>query len=68
MSMPRTIEELAQMLAARDGISYEEELAAIHFAAAEMEAAFFNGDLNLAEDILRSDLGLEPDFLDLFIY
>ena len=26
MKMPRTIEELAQMLAARDGISYEEEL------------------------------------------
>ena len=68
MSMPRTIEELAQMLAARDGISYEEELAAIHFAAAEMETAFFNGDLTLAEDILRSELSLEPDFLDLFIY
>lgn len=68
MKMPRTIEELAQMLAKRDGISYEEELAAIHFAAAEMEAAFFNGDLNLAENILRSDLGLEPDYLDLFIY
>lgn len=68
MKMPRTIEELAQVLAARDGISYEEELAAIHFAAAEMEAAFFNGDLNLAESILRSDLGLEPSYLDLFIY
>ena len=66
--MPRTIEELAQMLAARDGISYEEELAAIHFAAAEMETAFFNGDLNLAESILRSDLGLKPNYLDLFIY
>lgn len=68
MSMPRTIEELAQMLAARDGISYEEELAAIHFAAAEMETAFFNRDLALAEDILRVELGLEPSYLDLFIY
>lgn len=68
MKMPRTIEELAQMLAARDGISYEEALAAIHFAAAEMEAAFFNGDLNLAESILQSELSLEPDYLDLFIY
>lgn len=68
MSMPRTIEELAQMLAARDGISYEEELAAIHFAAAEMETAFYNGDLALAEDILRTELSLEPDYLDLFIY
>ena len=68
MKMPRTIEELAQMLAERDGISYEEELAAIHFAAAEMEQAFYEGDLSLAEDILKSDLGLEPDYLDLFIY
>ena len=68
MKMPRTIEELAQMLAERDGISYKEELAAIHFAAAEMEQAFYEGDLSLAEDILRSDLGLEPDYLDLFIY
>lgn len=68
MKMPRTMEELAQMLAERDGISYEEELAAIHFAAAEMEQAFYEGDLSLAEDILRSELSLEPDFLDLFIY
>lgn len=68
MNMPRTFEELAQMLAARDGITYEEELAAIHFAAAEMETAFFNGDLTLAEDILRIELGLEPSYLDLFIY
>lgn len=66
--MPRTIEELAQMLAKRDGISYEEELAAIHFAAAEMETAFYNGDLVLAEDILKTELGLEPDYLDIFIY
>lgn len=68
MGMPHTIEELAQMLAARDGISYEEELAAIHLVAAEMETAFCNGDLTLAEDILRIELGLEPEYLDLFIY
>ena len=68
MNMPRTLEELAQMLAARDGLTYEEELAAIHFAAAELETAFYDGDLVLAEDILRVELGLEPDYLDLFIY
>jgi hypothetical protein len=68
MSMPRSISELAQMLAERDGISYEEELAAINFVAAEMETAFCNGDLTLAEDILRVELGLEPSYLDLFIY
>ena len=66
--MPRTIEELAEMLAKRDGISYNEEMAGIKETAEEMEEAFYNGDLNLAEDILREDLGLEPDYLDIFIF
>ena len=66
--MPKTLEELAVMLSKRDGISYEEELAAIRDAAADMEYAFYNGSLDEAEDILRESLGLEPDFLDLFIF
>lgn len=66
--MPRTLEELAEMLAKRDGISFEEEMAAIRNAAADMETAFFNGNLDLAELILQEDLGLEPDYLDLFIF
>jgi len=66
--MPKTIDELAEMLAKRDGISYEEELAIIRDAAADMEHAFYNGSLDEAEDILRMDLGLEPDYLDLFIF
>lgn len=65
--MPNTIEELAQMMSKRDGISVEEELEAIRIAAIDMETAFYNGDLDLAEDILASDLGLEPDYLMLFI-
>lgn len=66
--MPKTIEELATLIAKRDGISYEEGLAAIRDTAAEMEEAFINGDLDLAETLLREDLGLEPDYLDLFIF
>lgn len=62
-----TFEELAQMLAKRDDIDFEDELTAINFAADEMETAFYNGDLALAEYILRTELGLEPDFLDIFI-
>lgn len=65
--MPRTLEELAKMISKRDSISYSEALAAIRDVAAEMELAFMNGDLDGAEDILRMDLGLEPDYLDLFI-
>ena len=66
--MPKTLEELATILSKRDGISYEEELAAIRDAAINMEHAFYNGNLNEAEDILREELGLEPDYLDLFIF
>ena len=62
-----TFEELAQMLAKRDDMSFEDELIAINFAADEIETAFYNGDLGLAEDILRADLGLEPDYLGIFI-
>jgi hypothetical protein len=66
--MPQTLEELAEMLAKRDGISFEEEMAAIRDTAADMEMAFFNGNLDLAELILQENLDLEPDYLDLFIF
>lgn len=66
--MPKTLEELAQMIAKRDSISYEEALAAVRDCAVELEGAFYRGDLFEVEDILRMDLGLEPDYLDLFIF
>ena len=66
--MPRTLEELAEMISKRDEISYEEALTSVRDAAADMEHAFYNGNLNEAEDILHEDLGLEPDYLDLFIF
>lgn len=68
MKMPRTLEELATMLAKRDGVSFEEAFAAIRDCAGAMEFAFINGDLDGAETILREDLGLEPDYMDLFIF
>ena len=66
--MPKTLEELAQMIAKRDNISYEEGLAAVHDCAAEMESAFMRGSLDEVEDILRTSLSIEPDYLDLFIF
>ena len=66
--MPRTLEELAKMIAKRDDISYNEALMAVRDCAADMEHAFYSGSLDLAETILREDLGLEPDYMDLFIF
>jgi len=65
--MPQNLNELATMMAKRDGLTVEEEMETIRLAAIDMETAFYNGDLGLAEEILRSDLGLEPDYLMLFI-
>ena len=66
--MPKTLEELATMISKRDNITYNEALVAVRDCAAEMEQAFYNGSLTEAEDILREDLGLEPDYLDIFIF
>ena len=66
--MPKTLEELASMISERDKISYTDAMAAVRDCAADMECAFFNGNLDLAEQILREDLGLELDYMDLFIF
>ena len=66
--MPKTLEELAQMIAERDGISYNEAVATVKDCAIDMEHAFYNGSLDEAEDILKDYLGLEPDYMDLFIF
>ena len=66
--MPKTLEELAQMIAKRDNISYNEAMSAVRDCAAEMELAFMDGSLDEAEEILKDTLQLEPDYLDLFIF
>lgn len=65
--IPNNIQELAEMMAKRDNLTVEEELNTIKIATLDMETAFYNGDLGMAEDILKDDLGLEPDYLMLFI-
>lgn len=65
--MPNNIEELIQMIARRDNISENEAREMVNIAKLDMETAFYNGSLDLAEDILASELGLELDYLMLFI-
>lgn len=66
--MPNTFEELAELISKRDNITFEEALRSIRDCAAEMEHAFYTGNINEAEDLLRMELGLEPEFLDIFIF
>ena len=67
-AVPRTLEELASMIATRDNISYNEALITVRDCAADMEHAFYTGNLDEAEMLLKDYLGLEPDYLDLFIF
>lgn len=66
--MPRNLKELAQLIANRDGISLNEATIVVEECANDMQHAFYNGSLDEAEDILRDYLGLELDYLDLFIF
>ena len=61
------MKELAELIARRDGISLNEAIIAVKECAVEMERAFYDGSINEAEDILADILGLEPDYLFLFI-
>lgn len=65
--MPKTIDELIKMIAERDNISIAEAKDMIRVAAVDMETAFMNGSLDEAERILSDELGLELDYLMLFI-
>lgn len=65
--MPRNFDELARMIARRDGISIEEAYEAIKETEDMLQEAFAAGSITMAEDILASELGLELDYFDLFL-
>lgn len=65
--MPMDIDELATMIACRDGISVDEAYEAIEETQDMLQEAFAAGSITMAEDILAGELGIEPDYLDLFI-
>ena len=65
--MPRNFDELARMIARRDGISINEAYEAIEETQEMLQEAFAAGSITMVEDILASELGLELDYFDLFI-
>lgn len=66
--MPKTLEELTELIANRDGISYNEAAIAVKECARELSYAFMDGNIDEVEEIIKDCLGLEPDYLDLFIF
>ena len=66
--MVSSIDELISLIMRRDGISRNEAENIIKDCQYEIDDAIFHdGSLDLVEDIIADYLGLEPDYLDLFL-
>ena len=52
-----------EILMKRDGLSKEDAYDLVNEVRAEMQDAIACGDYDLAEEIIESDLGLEPDYI-----
>ena len=65
--MPTNLDELARMIAHRDIISLNEAYAAIERTADLLNEAIAAGSITMAEEILLEELGIELDYLDLFL-
>ena len=57
------MERIISILMKRDGISFEEAKRQCEDTVAEVRMAIASGDYMLAEELMMSDLGLEPDYL-----
>ena len=66
--MVSSIDELISIIMHRDGISRNEAENLVKDCQREIDDAIFHdGSLDLVEDIIADYLGLEPDYLDLFL-
>lgn len=55
--------KVAKILVERDDMTEDEAREVIEDCRSECEEAIADGDYDLVEDILASDLGLEPDYI-----
>lgn len=62
------MKEIVEILKRRDGISENEAWARVTDCQEEMEGAIMRGNYQECEDIIASYLGLEPDYLDFFLF
>lgn len=65
--MPKDLHELAELISKRDNISEHEAEQMIALCQLDMESAFFNGNLDLAEQIMINELNLGSEYFSLFI-
>ena len=65
--MVKDLHELAEIIAERDKISVFDAEKAIAMCQLDMESAFYNGNLDLAEQIMTAELDLDSEYFSLFI-
>jgi hypothetical protein len=66
--MANTIEDLAKLISERDNLPYEESLGLVQKIEVliQDDSEDMYSLLSSIEDLLESELGLEPDYLDVF--
>lgn len=62
------IERIAKIIADRDKISIEEATELVEKCREECMNAISIGNISEPEEIIRNDLGLEPDYLEDFLF
>ena len=66
-TLPTNYHELALLLMRRDNITYEEARDIIRDTEDAIREALDMGDFYAIDDIIMDDLGLEPDYVTVFI-
>ena len=66
-TLPTNYHELALLLMRRDNITYEEARDIIRDTEDAIREALDMGDFYAIDDIILDDLGLEPDYVTVFI-
>ena len=61
------VNDIINLIARRDNISYIEAMNVVNDCMEEMEDAVMRGNWQEAEDILANYLELEPDYLDILM-
>ena len=66
--MVENYRELIDLIACRDGISRQEAYEAVENCRAEIQEMVSNGTTyDEVEEVLRCELGLEPDYLEVIL-
>lgn len=66
-TFPTSYHELALLLMNRDNITYEDARSIIRDTEDAIREALDMGDFYAIDDIILDDLGLEPDYVTVFI-